>query len=148
MRSICSSPRPVAVKAAVCYHVEKYKIAMIGQALKVLNQPHLFFLFLLVIFLDTPLYCASEEGVMNLQRSQRRYLLRSTEQSMQRAHSVVAYVRKASKEQVTPASPSTRRARHDPHLYALPSSSGTSRQPTQVQMYVLSILLVLLLSDN
>ena len=106
------------MEAAVCYHVEKHKIAMLGQALKVLNQPTSSSSSSSSSPFDTPLHCASEEGVMNLERTQRRYLLRSTEQSMQRAHSALAYVRKASKEQVTPASPSTRRARHDPHFYA------------------------------
>ncbi|CCA72048.1 hypothetical protein PIIN_05983 [Serendipita indica DSM 11827] len=138
MRSICSSPCAVTMEAAVCFQVEKHKVAMIGRALKVINQPissssalssssSSASSYLAESSFDTPLLCASEEGVMNLSRNQRRYLLRSAEQSMRKAESALAYVRKASKEQVTPAGPSrvdtSKRARggvrHDPHFYGL-----------------------------
>jgi hypothetical protein len=68
-----------------------HKLRRIGRCLKVLNKQS-----------ETGQY-ESEEGVANLPRVQRRYLLRSMESGLRRSHANHIYFMDAVREEVTPA---------------------------------------------
>lgn len=103
LESICSSPCPITMEAAISYRVELAKMQRVGRCMSILNQQSP----------ETGAY-ESEDGVANLPRVQRRYLLKSMESGLRRSQHNRSYFMEAVKREVTPA-----RGKLDPYFYDL-----------------------------
>lgn len=84
-------PCPVTLETATAYYVERAKLNRISRCIKVLNKQS-----------ETGEY-ESEEGVANLPRVQRRYLLRSMESGIRRSQANHMLFFNAIREEVTPS---------------------------------------------
>jgi len=89
------------MEAAVSFHLEMHKLRRVGRCLKVLNRR----------ISETQEY-ESEEGVANLPRVQRRYLLKSMEVGLRRSERNHTYLITTVREEVSPA-----RGKPDPYFY-------------------------------
>jgi hypothetical protein len=91
------------MEAAVSFHVEMHKLRRVGRCLKVLNRR----------ISETQEY-ESEEGVANLPRVQRRYLIKSMEVGLRRSQRNHTYLITTVREEVSPS-----RGKPDPYFYKL-----------------------------
>lgn len=89
------------MEAAVSFHVEMHKLRRVGHCLKVLNRR-----------ISESQEYESEEGIANLPRVQRKYLLKSMEVGLRRSQRNHTYLLTAVRDEVSPA-----RGKPDPYFY-------------------------------